>query len=126
VKHARSTLVVITFLSTAALFAACASGNDSENSSGLGFGGEGGESPTTVGPGATTGPGNTTGNGGAGGSPSMGCAAHCSADTECQSTCGQPTDGTYCCDTANGMCYLSSQSECGGGSSTTTSSSGGY
>jgi hypothetical protein len=123
--------LVAVALFSAGLFAACASGNDAENSSGLG--GAGSESSTvgSTGPGVMpTGPGTTGvgGNTGTGGTAPAGCASTCATDTQCQSSCEQPTSGIYCCDTANSMCYLSSQSECGGGTGggTTASSSSGY
>ena len=58
----------------------------------------------------------------------MGCAPKCNIDADCQNTCQAPASGIYCCDSMNGMCYLSSQSMC---PSTTTgpgsrSSSSGY
>ena len=114
--------VLVLALASGGSIAACASGSDSPDFSGGGVGG----SATT----ATTGTGSVIsggGNGGNGGSVATStsvssgssnvdagpsCIPQCSTDSDCQNSCPVAQTGNNCCDTATGLCYVSSTPIC--------------
>jgi hypothetical protein len=131
VKHASITLVLLAF-SLSGLFAACASGSETNVVGGTGTGGSGG----TGSAGKTTTVGTTTGGGGmTTGSPTATttvggggqCVPKCMSDGDCQGSCPAPSAGaSNCCDTQTNICYVSNNPQCPANNGTTgaTTSSG--